>query len=76
VDATEQHLLQDFTEGAEQLKREMGYNPTYFLGMVAEHGSAEASRRLIRSKDASDGFTRLWEAGRLDMTVEAMALLP
>lgn len=72
----EQHLLQEFTDGAETLKREVGYNPTYFLGMVAEHGPAEASRRLIRSKDASDGFTRLWEARRLDMTVEAIALLP
>lgn len=76
VDPAEQHLLQDFTDGAQALKRDAGYNPTYFLAMVAEHGPAEASRRLIRSKEASDGFTRLWEAGRLDMTVEAMALLP
>lgn len=76
MDAAEQHLLQDFTDGVETLKREIGYNPTYFMGMVAEHGPAEASRRLIRSKDAPDGFTRLWEAGRLDMTVEAIALLP
>jgi hypothetical protein len=74
--AVEHSLLQEFTDGVETLKRQIGYNPTYFIGMVAEHGPADASRRLIRSKDASDGFTRLWEAGRLDMTVEAIALLP
>jgi hypothetical protein len=44
--------------------------------MVAEHGAVEASRRLIEARNPSDGFTRLWEAQRLDMTVEAHAILP
>jgi hypothetical protein len=44
--------------------------------MVAEHGGVEAARQLLRGRDASDGFTALWEARRLEMSVEAAALLP
>lgn len=76
MDALEQHLLKDFTDGVAELKRDIGYNPSYFLGMVVEHGPAEASRRLIRSKEVSEGFSRLWETNRLHMTAEAVALLP
>lgn len=76
MERAEQHSLQEFMEGSQTLKREIGYNPSYFLEMVAEHGPAETSRRLIHSKEPSEGFGRLWEAGRLNMTVEALALLP
>jgi hypothetical protein len=44
--------------------------------MVAEHGGFEAARQLLRGRDASDGFTALCEAPRLEMSVEAAALLP
>ena len=44
--------------------------------MVAEHGGPEAVRLLLKGRDASDGFTTLWEAGRLEMSCEAIALLP
>jgi hypothetical protein len=44
--------------------------------MVAELGGPEAVRRLLTGRDASDGFTTLWENHRLDMSVEASALLP
>lgn len=62
--------------GAKRLKKEIGYNPTRFLEMVGELGGAEAARRLMRGRDASDGFTTLWERGRLEMSVEAFVLLP
>lgn len=62
--------------GADRLKKEIGYNPTRFNQMVAEHGGPEAARLLLKGRDASDGFTTLWEAGRLDMSCEAIALLP
>jgi len=63
-------------EGADRLKREIGYNPTRFNQMVGEHGGPEAARQLLKGRDASDGFTTLWEAGPLEMSVEAVALLP
>ena len=62
--------------GAARLKSEIGYNPTRFNQMVAEHGGPEAAWRLLNGQDTSDGFTTLWDAQRQDMSVEAVALLP
>lgn len=58
------------------LKREIGYDPKRFNQMLGEHVGPEAARLLLRGQDASDGFTTLQEAHRLDMSVEAAVLLP
>jgi len=42
--------------------------------MVVEHGGVEAEKILINSETVSEGYTALWEKGRLDLTVEAMVL--
>nr|MBA3533071.1 EVE domain-containing protein [Ardenticatenales bacterium] len=34
------------------------------------------ARRLLNAGNTSEGFTRLWELGRLDLTVEAIVLKP
>ncbi|QGZ35653.1 phospholipase D family protein [Stappia indica] len=52
-----------------------GYKPTTFRRMVADHGGVEAARRLIRGT-ATSGFEKLWENGRLDISVEALILRP
>lgn len=57
-------------------KREAGYNATRFIQMVSQHGGVEAARQLLRAPGVSDGFTSLWEAGRLDLSVEAHVLRP
>ena len=44
--------------------------------LVAEHGGPGAVHQLLKGRDASDGFTTLWEHGRLEMSVEAAVLLP
>lgn len=63
--------------GADQLKREIGYNPYRFQQMIAERGGVAAAKRLLgRGSATSEGFTTLWEARRLTMSVEAFALLP
>lgn len=72
----EQAFHSDMLAGSVRLKKEIGYNPTRFNQMVAEHGGPEAVRLLLKGRDASDGFTTLWEHGRLDMSCEAMASLP
>ncbi|WP_237534366.1 hypothetical protein [Streptomyces sp. SID3343] len=46
------------------------------MEMVGALGGTEAARQLLRGRDASDGFTTLWEHGRLEMSVEAFVLLP
>lgn len=52
----------------------VGYNPSYFVAMLNQHGSVETARRLITAPTASDGFTKLWELRRLDLSVEAIVL--
>lgn len=56
--------------------REAGYNATGFIRMISEHGGLETARRLIGAATTSDGFTHLWERGRLDLTAEALVLRP
>ncbi len=66
----------EMVAGTACLKREISYDPRRFNQMVVDHGAPEAVRRLLSGRDASDGFTTLWEAGRLEMSAEATALLP
>lgn len=54
--------------------KEFGYYPNYFLGMVVDRGGLSAAKHLISGSQLSDGFVRLWEEGRLDLSVEALAL--
>lgn len=52
----------------------MSYNPGYFVSMIEDRGALGACRKLINDTSVSDGFTKLCEMGRLDLTVEAVAL--
>lgn len=72
----ESEFHREMVEGVDRLKREIGYNPVRFSQMVAESGAPEVARQLLKGRDASDGFTTLWEASRLDMSLEAAVLLP
>lgn len=76
VTTTATRFLREIQVGTERLKREISYNPTYFNRMVGELGPVEATRRLVLTDAPSDGFAKLWEHGRLGMTVEALAILP
>ncbi len=51
-----------------------GYRPTYFLRMVNEQGGLSAARNLLNSAELTEGFVRLWEEQRLDLSVEALVL--
>jgi len=53
-------------------KFEAKYNATRFLHMLYEHGGLETARILINASSVSEGYTALWERGRLDLTVEAL----
>src|SRR4051812_11654626 len=70
-------LVEAFHEAMLEIYRaasEIGYHPTMFLRMVTERGGLAAARQLINDRKPSDGFTRLWELKRLDLSVEAVAL--
>ena len=53
-------------------KRYCQYNATYFLQMLTERGGLATAKYLISTDTPSDGFTKLWECQRLDLTVEAV----
>ena len=57
-------------------KRECGYNATRFLQLVGEKGGLAAAKQLISKPGGTDGFTTLWEHGRLDLSVEAHVVKP
>ena len=68
-DRFHQEMLRIYEEA-----NEFGYYPNYFLGMVVDRGGLSAAKHLISGNQLSDGFVRLWEEGRLDLSVEALVL--
>jgi len=56
----------------ERARDECNYNATRFLKMVAEQGGLNTARALLGTRELPEGFTALWELGRLDLTMEAM----
>jgi len=56
----------------ERARSEANYNATRFLYMLYEHRGLETARILLHSTNASEGYTALWERGRLDLTVEVV----
>lgn len=57
-------------------KKEAGYNASLFLEMLHRYGAIDTARRLINAPTVSDGYTALYERGRLDLTVENVILRP
>jgi hypothetical protein len=55
-------------------KADLNYNATTYLRMLHEKGGLATARYLINSKLPSDGYTKLFENDRLDLTVEAMVV--
>lgn len=53
-------------------KSEARYNATIFLRMLTDQGGVATAKALINAPKPSDGYTHLYERGRLDLTVEAM----
>lgn len=54
----------------------LGYRPTEFRSMVEKLGGVTSAKQLINKPRVSEGFGRLWELGRLDLSVEALVLRP
>lgn len=52
-------------------KRDAGYNAKVFIQMLHERGGLSTAKYLINALQPSEGYTHLFERGRLDLTVEA-----
>ena len=57
-------------------KNEVGYNATYFLRVVQEHGGLAAAKRLLVGDVAQSGLMKLWELSRLELSMEALVVRP
>lgn len=47
-----------------------GYKPTVFCDMISRKGAIETAKQLVNSKAPSPGYTKLWEMGCLQYSVE------
>jgi len=56
--------------------KKLKYNASYFLQMVTEKGGYLAAKQLIHTNTPSEGFTKLWELDRLDLSVEFHVIKP
>jgi hypothetical protein len=72
-DATEGEFHQAMVDVYHEAKK-AGYPANYFIQAVSNRGGLPTAKDLINSSTPSDGFTALWEMGRLDLSVEAQVL--
>lgn len=56
----------------DRARHESGYNATQFISMVANIGPLATAQKLLAARTISDGFSELWERGRIDLTLEAL----
>lgn len=49
--------------------QEINYRPTRFLQMLSEKGGVETALSLVAKSEVTEGFIRLWENRRLDLSV-------
>ena len=67
----EYKLRTEFLKAVNICKNKYGYNPTRFLQMLGKYGPVTAAINLVVNPKFHDGFTKMWELERLDLTVEA-----
>ncbi len=53
-------------------KTECRYTPSIFFRMLNEKRGLATAKQLINALTESEGYTKLYELGRLDLTVEAV----
>ena len=68
----EQHFDEAMLDIYRRAKSEAKYNASRFFQMLTDHRGLETARILLRADTVSEGYTALWERGRLDLTVEAL----
>jgi len=55
---------------------ETKYRPEYYRQLLEELGGLNTAKQLLATTKPSEGFTKLWELGRLDLSVEALVINP
>ena len=71
-EALEAEFDQEILRIYQRALSEANYKATRFLSMLLEHRGLKTANMLLHSATVSEGYTALWERGRLDLTVEAL----
>jgi len=72
-EAIEQRLTKEMHMIYTRAVSECDYRPSYFLQMLGDRGALATAHALL-SGQPSDGFVKLWQLRRLDLTVEALVI--
>ncbi|AHI72891.1 restriction endonuclease-like protein [Burkholderia pseudomallei] len=72
--ATEERFTQFLLTKAVEAEEQAGIDYRKFERLLSSQGSKEAVGRLISRADYSSGFLKLLDAGRIDLTVEALVI--
>ena len=55
-------------------KQECRYDAKVLLDMVLTNSGVETAHKLLGDQTIQYGFTKLWDCGRLDLTLECLVL--
>jgi hypothetical protein len=75
-EALERRFHDAVSEIYEIADREIGYRPSALRDMLNRRRGLETARTFLNRDMPSEGFARLWEEHRLDLSLEAYALRP
>ena len=68
----EKKLQQEVIQNCEIAEKEYECKMTKFLQTIERFGIVKTAQEILRKGRTSDGFNKLAEAGRLDLTMEAV----
>ncbi|OCZ54242.1 hypothetical protein [Dehalobacter sp. TeCB1] len=72
------NLQQQFNDAMidiyQRAKKECKYNASRFLQVVTDKGGVDAAHSLIQKEGGTEGFIKLWELHRLDLSAEVLVL--
>ena len=70
----EQEIHKDMINIYEEALEQTGYRASRFIQMVSSEGGLKTAKLLINKIDGSDGYLKLLEMKRLDLTVEYLII--
>ncbi len=72
MDRAEEFQFERFLLDAVEQAKKLKYQPQYFIGMIGRKGAFQTVKDLVASSSPSEGFFRLRQKGRIDLTCEAI----
>ena len=72
MDTKQNEAFTQYLMGAVKEAEKLGYRPHRFKGMLNADGGYETVKRILASGKPSEGFTRLLELGKVELTCEAI----